>query len=268
MEVVNMTPVDPILSPACSSVGQSVPPEHTPVSVASEQEMKTILAERYKTKLCRNYVETGACPYDIRCMFAHGVHELRTPQMNINDGLLTEEAIRMFQRQWRSVVLSSSAPPTVFWPHYCGYPALPPLCEAGCPCACGCDVPAPTLATGMMAEPLFYTHDTYNCHVLPCESRFYSNPPLPHTMPCDGCCAWGRCVSRRRANPEARRITVEIPAGRFSAQRGRGDGEDAELSSCSSLGGVSCDQQPFAPDSTRAKPSRAPDSDAVEAEEL
>lgn len=57
-----------------------------------------LLAERYKTKTCRNHMMTGACPYGHRCMFAHGVHELRTTDMNVRDGLMTEEAIRSFQR--------------------------------------------------------------------------------------------------------------------------------------------------------------------------
>lgn len=57
-----------------------------------------LLAERYKTKTCRNHMMTGACPYGHRCMFAHGLHELRTTDMNVRDGLMTEEAIRSFQR--------------------------------------------------------------------------------------------------------------------------------------------------------------------------
>ena len=57
-----------------------------------------VLAERYKTKMCRNYLQTGECPYETRCMFAHGDHEFRTCEMNIRDGLVTEEAIKAFQR--------------------------------------------------------------------------------------------------------------------------------------------------------------------------
>lgn len=57
-----------------------------------------VLAERYRTKMCRNYLTTGECPYEVRCMFAHGEHELRTTEMNVRDGLITEEAIKSFQR--------------------------------------------------------------------------------------------------------------------------------------------------------------------------
>lgn len=59
-----------------------------------------VLAERYKTKMCRNYLQHGECPYEVRCMFAHGDHEMRTCEMNIRDGLTTEEAIKSFQRMW------------------------------------------------------------------------------------------------------------------------------------------------------------------------
>lgn len=62
------------------------------------EERSNILAERYKTKMCRNYTAAGHCPYESRCMFAHGDHELRTTEMNIRDGLFSEEAIRSFQR--------------------------------------------------------------------------------------------------------------------------------------------------------------------------
>jgi len=59
---------------------------------------KPILAERFKTKMCRNFVTTGVCPYEQRCMFAHGDDELRTKDMNLTDQLTTEEAIKNFQR--------------------------------------------------------------------------------------------------------------------------------------------------------------------------
>lgn len=63
------------------------------------EEEKHILANRYKTKMCKNFVAKGECPYEVRCMFAHGEHELRTSEDNVRDGLVTEEAIRAFQRQ-------------------------------------------------------------------------------------------------------------------------------------------------------------------------
>ena len=67
----------------------------TPVPVLREHHL---LAERYKTKVCRNFVSLGCCPYETRCMFAHGEEELRNAEMNLCDGLITEEAIKSFQR--------------------------------------------------------------------------------------------------------------------------------------------------------------------------
>jgi hypothetical protein len=64
----------------------------------AQQAERHVLAERYRTKMCRNYATTGACPYEVRCMFAHGEHELRTTEQNVRDGLITEEAIKAFQR--------------------------------------------------------------------------------------------------------------------------------------------------------------------------
>jgi hypothetical protein len=66
--------------------------------VAAANPDRHVMAERYKTKACRNYVANGFCPYETRCMFAHGDHELRTPEMNLRDGLITEEAIKTYQR--------------------------------------------------------------------------------------------------------------------------------------------------------------------------
>jgi hypothetical protein len=57
-----------------------------------------ILAERFRTRMCRNHERTGDCPYFHRCMFAHGDHELRTKAMNLADGLVTEEAIKNFKK--------------------------------------------------------------------------------------------------------------------------------------------------------------------------
>lgn len=67
-------------------------------NAAAANKERHVLAERYKTKMCRNYLQTGVCPYETRCMFAHGDHELRTSDMNVQDGLITEEAIKSWQR--------------------------------------------------------------------------------------------------------------------------------------------------------------------------
>lgn len=70
----------------------------TATAIEGEEE-KHILADRYKTKMCKNFVAKGECPYEVRCMFAHGEKELRTSADNVRDGLISEEAIKAFQRQ-------------------------------------------------------------------------------------------------------------------------------------------------------------------------
>jgi len=62
---------------------------------------KPILAEQFKTKMCQNYEKTGSCPYEIRCMFAHGAADLRTKEMNLADNLVTEENIKAFLARQR-----------------------------------------------------------------------------------------------------------------------------------------------------------------------
>jgi hypothetical protein len=32
---------------------------------------------KYKTELCKNWVERGSCPYGAKCQFAHGTDEMR-----------------------------------------------------------------------------------------------------------------------------------------------------------------------------------------------
>jgi hypothetical protein len=71
-------------------------PPHLLAQHAVSTVHKPILAERFKTKMCQNYEREGFCPYEARCMFAHGGHELRTKEMNYRDNLVTEEAIREF----------------------------------------------------------------------------------------------------------------------------------------------------------------------------
>ena len=34
-------------------------------------------SDMYKTRMCRNYMETGKCKYGRVCQFAHGIKELR-----------------------------------------------------------------------------------------------------------------------------------------------------------------------------------------------
>jgi len=75
-----------------------------------------ILAERFKTRLCYNYIRTGSCPYESRCMFAHGEPELRTTEQNMDDGLYTEEAIKSYQRAARLVARQMES--SVYSPYF------------------------------------------------------------------------------------------------------------------------------------------------------
>jgi hypothetical protein len=68
----------------------------TTIVSAESRGHKPILAERFKTRLCRKFSDTGSCPYEERCMFAHGEANLRTKEMNLADKLTTEDAISNF----------------------------------------------------------------------------------------------------------------------------------------------------------------------------
>ena len=39
---------------------------------------------KYKTELCKKFMETGFCAYGNKCRFAHGKHELMTKPINTN----------------------------------------------------------------------------------------------------------------------------------------------------------------------------------------
>jgi hypothetical protein len=70
----------------------------TAPAAAASNEKSTIIAERFKTRLCKTYRKTGECAYFVRCMFAHGKEDLRTTERNVADGLVTESAVKNWQR--------------------------------------------------------------------------------------------------------------------------------------------------------------------------
>lgn len=201
-DIIKPAPLRAICSSEFSSMERSMSIGHTAHSFTSEQDMKNVLAERYKTKLCRNYLETGKCPYEARCMFAHGGHELRSTQMNLDDGLVTEEAIRMFQRHRNSMPLASKLclstavmPATSCFPYVPRFTqqpfmASPCYCHSGhCCCCCSysysgcycgdCCYNVPTLRNmsrkkrTKMSPLIIYTHNPYNHCVLSPESKLY-----------------------------------------------------------------------------------------------
>jgi hypothetical protein len=69
---------------------------HIPVRAPLRPAHKPLLAERFKTNLCQAFERQGRCEYEARCMFAHGSDDLRSKEMNLLDGLVTEDAIRNF----------------------------------------------------------------------------------------------------------------------------------------------------------------------------
>eukprot|EP00744_Colponema_vietnamica_P000699 GILI01001231.1.p1 GENE.GILI01001231.1~~GILI01001231.1.p1 ORF type:complete len:650 (+),score=142.45 GILI01001231.1:63-2012(+) len=62
---------------------------------------RMVLAERFKTKLCRAFERKEVCQYGYNCMFAHSEEEQRTVDMNIKDGIFTQEAIDKFRQSQR-----------------------------------------------------------------------------------------------------------------------------------------------------------------------
>jgi hypothetical protein len=69
---------------------------HIPVRAPLRPVHKPLLAERFKTNLCQAFERQGRCEYQARCMFAHGSEDLRSKEMNLLDGLVTDDAIRNF----------------------------------------------------------------------------------------------------------------------------------------------------------------------------
>jgi hypothetical protein len=61
-------------------------------------ERQRMFALRFRTALCEKYETCGACEYRRKCMFAHGANELRTVEMNEEDGLFSDKAVRDFVR--------------------------------------------------------------------------------------------------------------------------------------------------------------------------
>ena len=51
--------------------------ESTSTSEGSQCETKPA-AQKYKTELCKNWIENGGCRYGKKCQFAHGKEELAT----------------------------------------------------------------------------------------------------------------------------------------------------------------------------------------------
>merc|ERR1711977_559080 len=60
---------------------------------------------RYKTTLCKNFVQYGTCPYDFKCQFAHGKSELRKIGIEKSANAKKEQKenkVRNISQNWRA----------------------------------------------------------------------------------------------------------------------------------------------------------------------
>lgn len=62
-------------SPTSSPPGANLGKNHGPLHHDIEDEIGH--QDRYKTELCRSWMDSGSCRYGTKCQFAHGSHELR-----------------------------------------------------------------------------------------------------------------------------------------------------------------------------------------------
>mmetsp|Transcript_19933 Transcript_19933/g.34297 ORF Transcript_19933/g.34297 Transcript_19933/m.34297 type:complete len:273 (-) Transcript_19933:493-1311(-) len=74
---------------SCTSTASSSPTSRSPSPCAGQEgslddHLKLRAKDtRHKTELCRNWEEKRICPYGIKCLFAHGVDELRNVKRNV-----------------------------------------------------------------------------------------------------------------------------------------------------------------------------------------
>eukprot|EP00672_Neobodo_designis_P000811 CAMPEP_0174878044 /NCGR_PEP_ID=MMETSP1114-20130205/82561_1 /TAXON_ID=312471 /ORGANISM="Neobodo designis, Strain CCAP 1951/1" /LENGTH=292 /DNA_ID=CAMNT_0016113431 /DNA_START=269 /DNA_END=1147 /DNA_ORIENTATION=+ len=91
------------LTNSASNTGQSEGPSGSSDDAAGPDETATqpipIIAERFKTKMCKNYETTAQCQYGARCMFAHGARELRTTEQNMADGITNQGSVYALRRR-------------------------------------------------------------------------------------------------------------------------------------------------------------------------
>ncbi|KAJ9470715.1 Zinc finger protein zfs1 [Diplonema papillatum] len=71
---------------------------------------KDTILRLYKTKICKNWQSSGACPYHAKCMFAHGYPELREQTQR------SAEALRSFNAAGVRIYVRSGMPLTLNQP--------------------------------------------------------------------------------------------------------------------------------------------------------
>eukprot|EP00047_Mylnosiga_fluctuans_P002299 m.223981 g.223981 ORF g.223981 m.223981 type:complete len:243 (+) comp11014_c0_seq1:154-882(+) len=68
--------------------------EYFPMAEMPPPQMKRApVMELAKTRLCKHFTATGTCPYDNRCLFAHGQNELRPRDASIVPGAVVPRGV-------------------------------------------------------------------------------------------------------------------------------------------------------------------------------
>ena len=52
--------------------------------------------EKYKTEMCKNWIETGFCRYEQKCRFAHGQEELSPAALRVHQDKYKSKSCRSF----------------------------------------------------------------------------------------------------------------------------------------------------------------------------
>ncbi len=61
--------------PLFKEMSHSLSTEESP-----RQNLPSYISHKEKSQLCKKFVENGYCPYEKKCKFAHGLHELKKNQ--------------------------------------------------------------------------------------------------------------------------------------------------------------------------------------------
>lgn len=92
----------PTQTPALNSSPKPTPLKHRPSTTRTPLAMQRVRRTRrkrrgsrtggeYKTELCNNFRELGKCPYEDRCLFAHGVGDLRRSERTMDPKYKTQK---------------------------------------------------------------------------------------------------------------------------------------------------------------------------------
>jgi hypothetical protein len=71
-KISNTNSLVPPLFESAKMVSYSLSTEESP-----REHLPTTTSHKEKSQLCKKFVENGYCPYEKRCKFAHGLHELK-----------------------------------------------------------------------------------------------------------------------------------------------------------------------------------------------